>query len=850
MTMRRLAILALLLSLRLAAQDAPPVKDIESGPGGPDHRYGLRVARRVDDQTVRLTFGASFVARIGKQNATYRIVSATDADFHDGVSPDKVEIASAADGEAPAGWTGKKYLRHTVTLHLPKPFKKDQTYFVQALGIHPGCVTGGRSALWIEEYNDEAEAHLAKEDRLGVRALELLAPTTVKITLGDGLNAALFDAHPENIALTCADDPDFAQGRKAVKSGRRSRGECYHTDGWPLGYYQKHELFAQFDAPLKPGKTYALDLNSAAALTCGVATAKITIDDKTNNNPALKINQIGYLPDSPMKFAYLGEWMGSLGALDFAPDAKSFEVRDATSHKVVLSGAPKLRHKSGEKSETAYKVDLSMEDVYELDISALKEPGTYYVAVPGCGRSFDFRVGADVYLQPFRVMMNGVLHQRCGIEMKAPYSNHFRPACHRNMTELTDLPRGSEQDAFENLPKKVVDKTKHDFFGGHHDAGDYNPRSHLDIAEMAFLAYEISPASYTDGQLNVPEGKNGIPDLLDEGRWALDLWTRLQDEDGGVRNGTESDGDPDQVTLAEFDTKRDFTFAKDAVGSLRFAGTAAQAALIWEKLGKKDDAADLLKHAIKAWDWAAKKGGPADDTALAAIQLYRATGEKIYLDAFDKVSVFKKLQNAQVEEYNKYNQREASFYYAICARPVDDTIKQKILKSFKARVDNWVQSAETTAYRFFKNPWAPITWGTGAHPKFVMELMEGYALTKDPAYKKWAALTADWALGCNPMGTVFTTRLGQRCINSPLHMFSRYSPNGPIAGIQCEGPNPEDGGKKMTGSMSSWIGAMLYPAGPWPALQTYSDVSMSPAMNEGVVADQIRCAIAYGFLLP
>jgi hypothetical protein len=50
--------------------------------------------------------------------------------------------------------------------------------------------------------------------------------------------------------------------------------------------------------------------------------------------------------------------------------------------------------------------------------------------------------------------------------------------------------------------------------------------------------------------------------------------------------------------------------------------------------------------------------------------------------------------------------------------------------------------------------------------------------------------------------------------------------------------------------MSSWIGAMLYPAGPWPALHTYTDITMSPGMNEGIVVDQMRTAVAYGFLLP
>lgn len=848
------AVLLAAWSLGVAAQEQLPPLELEKWPGGPDHRYGLRVARRVDDLTVRLTFGPSFVADPGGQAKSYRVVSTADADFRDGVSPEKVSVADSPDAAPPAGWKGKSYRRRTVTLTLPKPMKKGARYGIQVLGVRGAPVTGGRAAGWIDDMTDLAETGGAGQGRLGLRDIELLAPTAIQITTGDGFDPAAFDGHPEAIVLRCAQDPDFSAGRKAVRVGRRSRGECFLPGGWPWGYFQKHELFAIFDAPLKAGKAYALDLNGSAPMVVGLSEGSILIEDRLRVNPAIKANQIGYLPDAPAKFGYLGMWMGSLGALDFGPAAKTFEVRDAATHKVVMSGEPKLRHSQGQKVETPYKLDLSGEDVYELDFSALRNPGSYYLAVPGFGRSFEFRVAADVYLQPFRVAMYGVLHQRCGIELKAPFSNHYRPACHRNMTELTDLPHGTEQDAFQNLPKHVTSGgKKFDFYGGHHDAGDYNPRSHLDVAEMAFLAYELRPSAYRDGQLSVPEGKNGVPDLLDEGRWALDLWIRLQDEDGGVRNGTESNGDPDQITLAEHDALRDFAFAKDEKGTLRFAATAAQASVIWSGLGKKEDAADLLKRALRAWAWVEKsklQEKSPDEVALAAVQLYRATGEKAYRDAFEKVSVFAGAGEAELDVYNKHNQREASFYYAISARPVDEAIKAKILRSYKQRLDIWIQNAEGTAYRCFKHPWVPINWGAGAFPIGLTDLMEGHALLKDPVYRKWIALSCDFSLGCHPMGTVFTTRLGQRYISGPLHIFSRYSPAGPIAGIQCEGPNAEEGGKAMTANMNAWIGAMLYPAGPWPPLQTYSDLSMFPSMNEGVVANQIRTAIAYGYLLP
>lgn len=816
-----------------------------------DGAHGLRSARRIDERNFRLGFGASFVPGIGAKGETYRIVSPDDTVFQHGVRASKAVAAKEPDATPPPGWHGTPFLRHSVTVTLPEPMKQGMHYWVEVLGVK-NLATGGRAALWIIDMSDAEEKNAAEKNALGVRSLKLLAPFAVQINTGPGLDSARFDNHPEAIALTCPDDADFKTGRPAQSCGRRSRGDCLYPDGWPWGCFLQHELFAVFDKPLKQGHTYSLNLNATAPLICGEAGATLAVNDRATINPALKVNQIGYLPDAPAKYAYLGAWMGSLGAYDFAAVASKFEVRDAASYQTVLSGECKLRHSSGAKNEGAYKEDLSFEHVYELDFSALKEPGSYYVCVPGAGRSFDFKVAKDIYVEPFKVMMNGVLHQRCGIEMKAPYSDHYRPACHREHTELTDLVHASEADAFKNLPLHVIDPQKHDLFGGHHDAGDYNPRSHLDVAEHAFLLYELKPQSFPDGQLRIPEAGNGIPDLLDEARWALDLWVRLQEDDGGVRNGIESDGDPDMISPAEIDPKRDFAFAKDARGTLQFSAAAAQASLIWDKLKRPDDSKNFLNRAVRAWDWAEKHEAAKvpDDLVLAAIQLYRVTGEQKYLDAFGTHSVFNRMPNAKLEEWAKYNQRNASFYYAICTRAVDAALKDKIVKAFKDMANGWCAAGETLSYRFVKDPWAPISWGSGCHPKFLLALIQAQTLAPNPLYQKGIICSCDYALGCNPMNLVFTARLGQHSVWRPFHIYSRYSPNGPIAGIQCEGPSKQVGGEKGNGGMESWIGKMLFPTGPWPTLHTYTDIELIPAMHEGVVLDQMKSAMAYAFLLP
>jgi endoglucanase len=839
---------------------------------GVESRAGLRSAERTSPDKITLVVGPGInAAEAVKRARVFQIVSATDHDFQLGVAAENVRVVRTEDDVAyPDGWNGPRFNRYTLEANLPatSPLKTDHQYWIR---INSPWVMGkNHLACWIKSPG-AADAD-ALDPRCGIRETYIVTPRIIQIITGPGLDTNRL-ADPTGVSISSTDDPEFTPALHPVKIGRRSSLDAYIPDAWPWHFLQRHDLFLVLDKDLKNGKSYSISFNShaGAPVLCGQSQAVLRADDNASRNLAIKVNQCGYLPESEEKFAYVGMWMGDLNACDFAPYVSKFEVRDAKTHSVVLRGTPELRGKATYKlesgkmlpdpketpgMETVYKQDLSYEDVYQLNLSALKTEGDYYVAIPGCGRSFDFRIAKDIYRKPFEIVMNGLFHQRSGMELKEPWTAHYSPAGHRNTTEYSTFRAGVDTDPFHNLPKKATDGVKHDLWGGHHDAGDWNPRAHLEVAEVLFLLYEMNAAAFADGQAKIPESANGIPDVLDEAMWALDLWTRLQDEDGGVHNGIESNGDPDEQDTPATDRLREFAFAKDAAGSYWFAAVAAQASLIWKELGHEKEAAALLDRAVRAWNWAEKNGGPAehDRHVFAAAMLFRATHDPLYNTAFQTHSVFRENKPVPSDIHGKYNQTFGSYYYARLSDG-DAKLKATIVSAFESEFHQWASAAETTRYRYMRSPFAPNSWGTGGLPIWLVKPAMTMNLTTNPEIKrdcrKWITLTNDFSLGCHPMNLVFTVGLGQRYVTSAWHLLMANSPQGLIKGLQSEGPGGTfiAGTMPKGGGMGEWPAMSFYPPGKWPDLYTYAE-DAAPGMNEGITVNMVNTALAYGLLLP
>lgn len=504
------------------------------------------------------------------------------------------------------------------------------------------------------------------------------------------------------------------------------------------------------------------------------------------------------------------------------------------------------------------KSNHSAENVYTADFTGLRKAGTYVLSVDDIGCSLPFEISDDVYRKAFFAQARGVYLQRCGCELDPELSGGWRRiACHTNGVVATTVQRHASAEWGAFTDNMVMDPNPHTLaiVGGHHDAGDYNPRSHIDVAQALLNAYELAPGNFTDSQLSVPERGNGIPDIVDEALWAAKIWEGLQDDDGGVRNGTESQGDPNFVQTVELDDKGDYAWAKDSKGSYLAAGVFAQLSRVLDKCGKKDRASEFLVRARRAYAWAVANPAPVKKDlfkwgeynvslrAYAAAQLYHTTWEKKFHDDFLSLTPWREKPNSEMVSYGNFDLQLAAYAYVLIPRDkADGAVWDAVLGAIRKEADMYVRGSERMAYKFLRHPYAPITWGTGAYQNYAIPAAFLWKLTGEQKWHDWLVRTCDNTLGANPMGISWITGLGSRTVRCPLHN-SRYRPGGlPADGIQEQGPNKNFAGYSYRDT--------AYPrcVDRFALLYQHSDVHFAIAMDEPTVNNMANTMLVFGIL--
>ncbi len=1111
--------LAAVLPLLFAAALGAPALTLESFRALPDlqpvvrQSLGVRGARALGPKDIEVVIGLSVTDAAGNPGA-YRIVSEQDPAYAHArfVTPLKAVLVRADEAKGVKGSAFPSFARTVVRLELSEPMKPGMTYSVVAQGAGQVMVTAARSAARVAGAEESADLpDEVNQAVIGLRAVSPVGNGILQLDFGPGYAPAAgrdLGAYEVVINGTPA----------AVKNlGRITRLDAYLPVGWPFPAIPRHELFLEVEPAFKDGDR--IEVAVKPGTTAGLRTAAMVFREGASFSSALKVNQVGYLPDSPVKIAYLGRWLGSfpekvssgtvaasaqeafwevLSTGDSgAPSATSpallfatppvFHVCAEDSGAVAFTATSRLVHTSGQMNEGVYEVDHSGENVYQLDFTAFRNPGRFFLRVPGVGRSVAFAIAPDVYTKAFQVQGAGVFIQRCGIALDPPHTPWHRVDCHHKGVTPTTMDRSQgEHAAFKALPdhvdytgleaaprapavvaldrdptllaywpldgdfsdasgnghplvpvrerqpflavrelmpgtnqalgptsadlpngavapglqldrdrgasvslwvrfdggnkfdgtlvgnpsndvnlsrfqvvaswgylrgfagsrgepsnlQRLSDGKWHplalvahppasgrgvegyidgapfaagtvgagafaegDFAvgtltgdevagkyvdevrvygrplaleevrtlatrwgdvaislpasGGHHDAGDYNPRSHLDVAQTLMNAYELAPRKFADGQLSIPEKSNALPDILDEAFWALKLWFGLQDADGGVRGGTESNGDPNFVQTVELDQLGDYAFAKEAAMSFEVAGAFAQASRIWAALGRSEEAADFLARARRAYAWAmANPPGKVDalaqmaqyflsPKAYAAAELLHTTGEAAFNEDFRAANVWSRKPGADTDVNKLYDQQAAAWAYARCpANRVDPALQENVRQAIIRKADLFIEHSSKMAYGFIRHPWAPISWGTGAYENWLEPLLYAEALTGSPRYRPWIIRPCDNTLGANPLGLSYITGLGSRTVRAPLHS-SRYSTWGEVAdGLQVQGPIQRGEGYRVS--------EVAFPAlrENFAPLYTFADVHYAITMNEGVTRTMAKTMAVFGLLQP
>ena len=843
----------LALSAGAVSVDFQKVDDLKPYAG---RVYGVRKAERVGSDVIRVTLGSATTPLAPKMVEAWRIVSADDPAYgYDRfVKPvSATEVERRNEFEYPRAWRPNakwsrppQMVRTVIELKLPTPLKPKAKYGVVAMGgvfnAEKGqqeCVTGATTGAYVDE--DHGADALAPQV-VGLRRVLSAGNGVVIVEAGNALAGEAAE-NPANWTVTV--------GGKQVTvkaAGRRSRLDFYYPGGWPFTGMMLHDVFLDLGVALKKGDKVVV--KAAQDIVSGNDTVGFTFDEKASVSRSIQANQVGYLPTGA-KVAYLGQWFGSLrfaGGNSLAFDAApAFEVVNAKTGKAVFSGTAKLTH--GEK-EPEGRANMSASNVWELDFTSVTAPGDYFISVKGVGRSLGFKIHQNAYLASFRKIMQGIYEQRCGCPLDPKLTGGWkRVSCHDKGIKESNVARW-EFNQYGPFQTRLTGKTL-DVKGGHHDAGDYNPRSHLDVAQALMDAYELKPAAFADSQLGVPERGNGIPDVLDEALWQLRLWVGLQDADGGVHDGTESHADPHFFETVELDSRGDYAFAKNARASFFCAGAFAQMSRLLKGCGKAKEAADFLKRAKSAYTWAKANPPSADKLRVwytdplvyAAAQLYATTGEEAYHADFKKDCVWSANPRAELSSWGKYDQSRAGYAYLMVPEAkADKAIRESVLNAMKAEFAMFANGSSKCAYKFLRNPYAPINWGTGAYENYAVTCAHLYARTGEAQYRDWLIRTCDNTLGANPLGISFIKGLGTRTLRCPLHN-SRYRPEGvPVDGLEGQGPVAAAPGYSVKDT--------LYPAhnDNFAQLHEFVDLHFAIAMDEPTVNNMANTALVFGVL--
>ncbi len=586
-----------------------------------------------------------------------------------------------------------------------------------------------------------------------------------------------------------------------------------------------HMAYLKLDTPLSSGEPVEVLSEDGRRFV-------LSYDEEQTVSWSIKVNQSAYDVAALEKTAYLGMWIPGVGPADFASlEGGPFVLRRVSGGDLtgdpVFEGTIRLRRLAADQEvRRDGGANLTGEDVYELDFSGMAETGTFALQIPGLGRSWPFEVSEDGYGKAFYTMMKGLFIQRSGKSLSLPHTGWERPACfletrpgqyvaesegwylQRYRTDETPARFGFRDEAGKQLRLSaftLIGNTDPEvepipgLWGGWHDAADFDRRYHHYNAVWDLLALaDVRAGQFPDGQLTMPESGNGVPDLLDEAEWGLEVWRRSQRPDGAVSSWIEQEshphaGDTLESAFTHGDEEMPFYLSiPDRTGSFAYAASAAWLGRLLTPYAPVRARAWIVS-AEKAFAWAESEEAVMRDlrfrierpmrdrglqgqvirfdedpeirrgdrafrqSALAAGNLYLATRNPRYL-AHWRVSGF---VEALAERPHEVNPSQLVSVLEEAGLPAEDVarVRTEILKL----ADSFMEAQRAHPYRMYW--YAPdagwfhtMAWGN-IH-NMTRRLSVATLISGEERYRTALRHAANFFLGANPQGTSMITGIG------------------------------------------------------------------------------------------
>lgn len=688
----------------------------------------------------------------------------------------------------------------------------------------------------------------------------------------DQVQAAMLDkaaiALPTSYRISSQDDSDYATAVSPSEVFRKTKPAAFANQG-PKGYAwpATHTLYLSLRSPLQPGKSYQISFPGL-----DLSDARLSYNPLSTRSEAVHVSQLGFRPDDPVKAGYLSTWMGNGGGLNYPGKLKFSLVNVQTNQPVYQGIADYVRGQS--QPEDPRGRDYTLSEVHRLDFSDFKELGEYRLCVQGVGCSFSFEISEKTWHAAFVTAIRGFYHQRSGIAIGKPFSDFSRPrafhpddgvAVYQSEVSLLEVDMGlGDRNTFEALVETRTEEIVPNAWGGYFDAADWDRRiQHLRVPRSLLELQSLFPDYFDEIDLNIPESDNALPDMLDEALWSLDFFRRLQTPEGGIRGGIESAEHPNEGETSWQESLTVMAYAPDIWSSYLYAGVAARAAYSLKdynpQLAKtyRESAIRAMFFAEQAYEKDPDASWPhqvRDERNLAALELYRLTGEQGWHRLFLATSVFRE-GPTQLSDYGDREQRDAAFLYVRLSNDpdsadleVDSRVQGYARESFLRYANSLIDLTDSTAFGWSKeHPYAPLGFDHGLGAPKSVNLFQAHILTRDPKYLKAGLKAAQFSAGANPDNLVFTTGLGARSPQNPMIADYRITQQTPPPGITVYGP------ADFTFYRDDWsfnlFADKAFPhAQDWPTVESYFDVYQHPIAAEFTVDYMVSAAYTWGYL--